>query len=970
MKGQASRSTAAARPRASRRSSRRSLPPTSAESFTVVGLGASAGGLDAFRRLLAVLPAGTGMAFILIQHLDPTHASMMVDLLAGHTPLTVQQAADGMPIEPEHVYLIPPGAYLSIRAGALRLSQPRERHGARLPFDFFLRSLADELGERSICVILSGTGSDGSQGLKAVKEKGGLVIVQEPSEAEYDGMPRSAIMTRAVDLVLPVAEIPQILAKYAGAKRLPLDDHPPDRVAEIVNLVRTKTSHDFTLYKPGTLSRRIERRVALAGVDDSDRYLDMLRENPAEIELLAKDLLINVTSFFRDPKAFEFLAEEVIPDLVSRHSVDRPLRIWIAGCSTGEETYSLAMLFLEEIAAAKRNIKLQVFASDVDEDAVAIAREGRYPELIAADVSPLRLTRFFTREEHGYRVVPELRAVVVFTAQDVLADPPFSRLDLISCRNLLIYLRPEAQQKVLLLFHFALGEGGILMLGGSETVGGLDDRFEPISKTQRIYRQIGRSRPGEIDFPIGSGGGARAIWPGAPHPAAARAISPSDLMNRLLIETYAPASVLINRKYECLYYSGPTDRYLRVAAGEPSRDLLAMAREGLRNKLRVVIQQASREHVHAIATGAQASYGGSSVPVRIAVHPVQSEGEELLLVSFFDEPIHEPRADGPVEPMDDVPRIAELERELDTTRKELESAIHHLEIANEEEKAINQEAMSANEEFQSTNEELMTSREELQSLNEELTALNGQLQETLERQRSTSNDLQNILDSSGVATLFLDSALNIRFFTPAAKSLFRVIATDIGRPLADLTPLAADRDLLTDARSVLTSSAPVAREVETEGGGWYVRRILPYRTQDNRIDGVVITFADISEIKAAEREVQAARAYSDSIIDTIRQPLVVLDEELRVVSANRSFYRTFGRAPGETVGRLLALADEGHSEIPGLPGFLERVRIGPVPVEDYEVEIELPLLGRRFLLLNAREIRDGPRGGRQDLAGD
>ena len=560
--------------------------------------------------------------------------------------------------------------------------------------------------------------------------------------------------------------------------------------------------------------------------------------------------------------------------------------------------------------------------------------------------------------------------MVVFTAQDVLADPPFSRLDLISCRNLLIYLRPEAQQKVLLLFHFALGEGGILMLGGSETVGGLDDRFEPISKTQRIYRQIGRSRPGEIDFPIGSGGGARAIWPGAPHPAAARAISPSDLMNRLLIETYAPASVLINRKYECLYYSGPTDRYLRVAAGEPSRDLLAMAREGLRNKLRVVIQQASREHVHAIATGAQASYGGGSVPVRIAVHPVQSEGEELLLVSFFDEPMHEPRADGPVEPMDDVPRIAELERELDTTRKELESAIRHLEIANEEEKAINQEAMSANEEFQSTNEELMTSREELQSLNEELTALNGQLQETLERQRSTSNDLQNILDSSGVATLFLDSALNIRFFTPAAKSLFRVIATDIGRPLADLTPLAADRDLLTDARSVLTSSAPVAREVETEGGGWYVRRILPYRTQDNRVDGVVITFADISEIKAAERKVQAARAYSDSIIDTIRQPLVVLDEELRVVSANRSFYRTFGRAPGGTVGRLLALAGEGHSEIPGLPGFLERGRIGPVPVEDYEVEIDLPLLGRRFLLLNAREISEGPLGGRQDSAGD
>ena len=600
-------------------------------------------------------------------------------------------------------------------------------------------------------------------------------------------------------------------------------------------------------------------------------------ENPAELELLAKDLLINVTSFFRDPKAFEFLAEEVIPDLVRRHPPDRPLRIWVAGCSSGEETYSLAMLFLEEISAAKRNIRLQVFASDVDEDAVALAREGHYSKSIAADVSPVRLARFFTQEEHGYRIVPELRGVVVFTVQDVLADPPFSRLDLISCRNLLIYLRPEAQQKVLLLFHFALSDGGILMLGGSETVGNLDDRFEPISKAQRIYRQIGRSRPGEVDFPIGSGGGARAIWPGETHRAAMRGISASDLTHRLLVETYAPASVLINRKYECLYYSGPTDRYLQVAAGEPSRDLLAMAREGLRNKLRAVVQQASREHARATTAGAQANHGGNAVAVRIEVHPVQRDGEELLLVSFFDEPEQEPKLGRPVEPADDLSRVTELERELDTTRKELESAIHDLEIANEEQKAINQEAMSANEEFQSTNEELMTSREELQSLNEELTALNSQLQETLERQRSTSNDLQNILDSSGVATLFLDSELNIRFFTPAAKSLFRVIATDIGRPLADLTPLASDRDLLADARAVLTSLAPLGREIEAEGGIWYVRRILPYRTQDNRIDGVVITFADISEIKAAEREIRAARAYSESIIDTIRQPLVVLD---------------------------------------------------------------------------------------------
>ena len=446
--------------------------------------------------------------------------------------------------------------------------------------------------------------------------------------------------------------------------------------------------------------------MALAAVDDISGYLDIVRQDSGELDRLAKDLLINVTSFFRDLKAFELLANEVIPDLVRRQPSDRPLRIWVAGCSTGEETYSLAMLFLEEIAAVRRNIQLQVFASDVDEDAVAHAREGLYPESIAADVSPVRVARFFTQEEHTYRVVPELRGVVVFTAQDVLADPPFSRLDLISCRNLLIYLRAEAQEKVILLFHFALREGGVLFLGGSETVGSVDDRFEPISKKQRIYRQIGHTRPGEVDFPIGPGGGVRTLWPGQTRPVAAQGFSARDFTQQLLLASYTPASVLINRKHECLYFSGPTDRYLRVAAGEPSRDLFAMAREGLRDKLRAAIRQASRGHALAIVTGAQASYAGSAVAVRIEVHPVEREGEEMLLVSFFDEPEREPRSGRPDEPPDDLSRIAELEQELDATRKELQNAIHELEIANEEQKAVNQEAMSANEEFQSTNEEL------------------------------------------------------------------------------------------------------------------------------------------------------------------------------------------------------------------------------------------------------------------------
>jgi two-component system, chemotaxis family, CheB/CheR fusion protein len=929
----------------------------------VVALGASAGGLEAFRKLFDALPAEIGMALVVIQHLDPTHPSLMVDLLASHTKKKVQQASNGMRLEPANVYIIPPGTYLSIQGGALHLSEPSERHGARLPFDFFLRSLAVERESRAICVILSGTGSDGSLGLAAIKEKGGLVIVQSPDDAAFDGMPRSAIKTGLADFVVPAAKIPEILVKQAGQTRAEdsvrhASDAAPNWLGAIVDLLRVRTTHDFTHYKPGTLQRRIERRMAMAAIADGNRYLDILAKDSGELGLLANDLLINVTSFFRDPKAFDLLAEKVIPNLAGRDEPDQPLRVWVAGCSTGEETYSIAMLFLEAIASTRRPIALQIFASDIDGDAVAFARNGIYPASIAADVSPVRLARFFAKEEDGYRIVPELRGLVVFTTQDVLADPPFSRLDLIACRNLLIYLRPEAQERVLRLFDFALREGGILFLGGSETVAGLGDRFEPISKMQRIYRHVGHGRAAKADFPLGAGGllpslaGPRRRAPGA---------SPRDLTQRALLDTYAPASVLINRKGECLYYSGPTDRYLRVAAGEPSRDLLAMVREGLRNRLRTAIQQAGQEQARTVVTGAQVNHGGTSVAVSIEVQPLQSGGEPLLLVSFRDEPEREERPDRPSVPTDAVSRVAELERELDATRKELQSAIRDLEISNEEQTAINEEAMSVNEEFQSTNEELVTSKEELQALNEELTALNSQLQETLERQRSTSNDLQNILDSAGVATLFLDSGLNIRFFTPAAKSLFRIIPTDVGRPLADLTLLAADADLLADAAAVLTSFAPIGREIEAESGAWYIRRIMPYRTQDDQIEGVVVTFADISEIKAAEREIQAARAYSDSVIDTIRQPLVVLDGALRLVSANRSFYRTFGLKPEDAAGQPLDAVAGRHAGAEGLRAFLARVQADPSHVEDHEIEIELPSLGRRLLLLDARKLL-GPHG--------
>ena len=735
-----------------------------------------------------------------------------------------------------------------------------------------------------------------------------------------------------------------------------LKDSERDWLPKIIDLLRTKTAHDFTLYKPGTLQRRIERRMAMAAIEGIDRYLEILRGDARELDLLAKDLLINVTSFFRDPKVFDLLAEKIVPDLVRSHSPDQPLRIWIAGCSTGEETYSLAMLFREQITAAERSIKLQVFASDVDPDAVASAREGFYPETIEAEVSPARLARFFAREDHGYRVLPELRSAVVFTVQDVLADPPFSRLDLVSCRNLLIYLRPEAQAKVVSLFHFALREGGILLLGSSETIGDLDGRFELISKSARLYRHIGRSRPGELGFSTSAGDGVRVPARPGQGQAPSHQAALAELCRRLVMETYAPAAVLINRKHECLYSLGPTDRYLRVAPGHPTHDLLAMARQDLRTKLRSAIQRASQENARIVVAGGRTNHDGNPRSFSIAVQPVLSESEELLLICFIDEPKEEQKRARPVTPRE-APRIAELEQELEATRAELQGAIRDLEISSEEQKAINEEAMSINEEFQSTNEELLTSKEELQSLNEELTALNSQLQETLERQRTTSNDLQNVLYSTDVATLFLDTDLNIRFFTPATKSLFNVIPSDVGRPLADLSSLAADGALPSDARTVLQTEAPVEREIEARSGAWYIRRILPYRTQDNGVEGVVITFADITDrrhvadaLEAAKRQAELATVAKSRFLAAashdLRQPLqtLVLLQGLLAKAVE-----------GERAQKLVTRLDESLSAISGMLNTLldiNQIEAGTVRAEivDFPInDLLYPAEGRVHL---------------------
>jgi len=826
-------------------------------------------------------------AFILVQHSDPSGESMLVALLAPHTALTVVEAAENLPVESGHLYVSPPGSYLSVGDGLLHLSAPPPRHGARMPFDFLLHSLAKQYGNRAACVVLSGTGTDGTLGLASIKAQGGAVAVQDPAEAGYDGMPKSAVGTGMADFVLPIAKIPAAISAHlkpttnSPGSQAPKDhkasangfDGAADKgLADIMTLLRTETGKDFTFYKPGTLQRRIDHRMALAGLKPGNltSYADRLRADPSELQELARDPLIHVTSFFRDAAVFDTLAATTIPELVASHAADRPLRAWVAGCSTGEETYSLAMLFLEQIEATGSPVKLQIFASDVDAEAISTARDGSYPAAIEDSVTPARLERFFVREKPGWRAAPELRAVIVFTVHDVLADPPFSRLDLVSCRNLLIYLRPDAQTRVIEAFHFALRDGGILLLGSAENAVAPEGQFEAVAKSERIFRRVGRSAGAKLESPRPAGRsdlvrpGAERRTRSAAAPAPVRPAALAELGRRLVMEAYAPASVLIDAADAVLFSLGPTDRYLRLPPGHATQDLLAMARPGLRAKLRSALHEA-RESKQKVLEAGWIADDSKSRPFNVAVHPVMQAGQDLLLVCFLDVPAPARGASAGVAPSQaDTPHVAELERELDATRTELQGTVRDLEMSGEEQRAINEEALSVNEEYQSTNEELVASKEELQSLNEELTAVNSQLQETLERQRTTSDDLQNVLYSTNVATLFLDLEGRIRFFTPAMRALFAIVADDVGRKLADFAALAPDAALAGDVTDVQEGREPPDREIEAIGGTWFRRRILPYRASGGRVEGVVITFTDITGRKMAGRALEAAKMEAEA----------------------------------------------------------------------------------------------------------
>ncbi len=925
--------------------------------FPIVGIGASAGGLDAFKKFFSAMPADSGAAFVLIQHLDPTRESLTADLVGTYTRMRVVQVEDGMRVEANRVYAIPPNTYLSIHDRALRLSAPTAPRSLRMAIDFFLRSLAEDQHEHAIGVILSGTGTDGTLGLKEIKAAGGMTMVQDPQTAQHDGMLRSAIVSGSADYVLPAEQMADALLAYAqhaavaATNMAVLPEKAPDSLTTAVEVLRARTKFDFSGYKKGTLRRRIQHRMSLRHFNELPKYVEVLRNDPAEVTALFKDLLINVTSFFREPAAWQILQERVIRRLVAEKETNAPLRVWIPACSTGEEAYSIAMVLIEEIQAAEKSCRLQVFASDIDAEALETARAGIYPEGIAAHVSAERLSRFFIRGEHSYQVNKELRETVVFAQQSLVSDPPFSRLDVVSCRNLFIYLEPAVQDRLIPLLHFALLEGGYLFLGSAEDIGLQADLFEVVSTKWRIYRRIGATRHDRLQFPFAAAPASTAVrvrTPRLPNPARL-----ATLAQHLLLQRYAPACVIINRGGEILYFHGRTDDYLMQPAGVPTQDLIAQARSGLRTKLRGAIQEAIRGNQRVICPGVQVRRGNTFPRVKITVEPLNAtttDTEGLWLVSLEDQPeTAAPAAAHPTAAASaaDVALVHQLEYELKSTKEDLQQNIEELRAANEE-------LMSVNEEFQSSNEELETSKEELQSLNEELTTANTQLEGKITELEAANNDLDNLLTSTNIATLFLDTQLCIRRFTPAATRLFSLIPSDIGRPFGDIAQKFTDPGLLPDTAAVLQQPITPKTEVQTHDGRWYVRQVLPYRTRDNRTEGVVITFSDV-----AAEALQEARLYAESIVDTVREPLLVLDGDLRVRSANQSFYATFHVAQEDTVGQLVYELGNRQWDIPKLRTLLEDVLPEKHVMNDFEVEPTFESIGPRIMRLNARAIDRG-----------
>ena len=796
----------------------------------------------------------------------------MAELLQRFTNMSVQQVKDGMKVEPDHVYVIPPNKDLSILRGELHLLEPAAPRGLRLPIDFFLRSLADDQREQSVGVILSGMGSDGTLGLRAIKEKAGGTFVQSPSSAKFDSMPRMAVDGGLADVVADAHELPGRIIAYL--KHLPqltadeqhISDKEENALAKVLVLLRAQTGHDFSLYKKSTIYRRVERRMGLHELANVADYVRYLRENPQESELLFKELLIGVTSFFRDPAAWEQLRDEAIPELLAAYPQGGTLRAWSVGCSTGEEAFSLAMVFKEALEKVKpaKHFSLQIFATDLDKDAIDKARAGLYPENISADVSEERLRQFFTKYEYGgFCVRKEIRETVIFAPQNLVMHPPFTKLDIVVCRNLLIYLDAELQRKLMPLFHFGLNAGGILLLGSSETVGTATDLFAPLPGKSRLYRRLDSARQADLSqFPFAFTR-TRLDVP-TPH-AATPVPAPSlqSLADQLLLQRYSPAAVLVTKEGDILYVSGKTGKYLEAAAGKANWNLFAMSREGLGNALGEAFHKAVRQSALVTLTNVKVRTDAGSQLVDITVHPVTSPStlQGMFMIVFADV-LKPPGASEPV-PSEQASvgnaRLEEMAQELQQAHSELQSTRDEMQTSQEELRSTNEELQSMNEELQSTNEELTTSKEEMQSMNEELQTVNQEMQAKVDELSRTGNDMKNLLDSTDIAILFLDSALLVRRFTPATARIIKLIAGDVGRPITDIVSALDYPALASDTREVLRTLISIEKQVTAQDNRWFTVRVMPYRTLENRVDGVVITLTDISAAKALEAALRKAQ---------------------------------------------------------------------------------------------------------------
>ena len=845
--------------------------PAAGVSFPIVGIGSSAGGLEALEQFLGHVPADSGMAFVIVQHLDPTRKGIMPELLQRATGMKVLQVKERTTVRPDCVYVIPPNKNMSLLHGVLHLLKPVAARGLRLPIDFFFRSLAQDRQEHSIGVILSGMGSDGTLGLRAIKEKAGLVLVQEPATAKFDGMPSSAVEAGLADIVAPVDELPGKIIAFlhrtplTARPEVALEDKTRSALEKVIVLLRAHTGSDFSFYKRNTLHRRIERRMGIHQIDKMAGYVRYLQENSQELELLFKELLIGVTNFFRDPAAWEHLRTLAIPALLASRAPGQALRAWVPGCSTGEEAYSMAIALKEAVEELKPKgqFTIQVFATDLDRDGIDKARHGVFPASIAADVSPERLRRFFAKGERGYRLNKEIREMVIFAPQNLIMDPPFTKLDILSCRNLLIYLTPEIQKKLLPMFHYSLAPDGILFLGSAETIGDYTDLFAPLHGKSRIFRRKESVlRPEQIVFPSSSSAGSPTA------PEARLATKPTDSLqsvaDQLVLLRYAPPAVLANDKGNILYVSGRTGKYLEPAAGKANWNIFAMAREGLRYELTHTFQKALRKKGSVVLRGLKVGTNGGEQFVDVTVQKLDEPGplQGLVMIVFTD--VAAPVAAKATERASKAParsaQPAESEQELLQVRAEARAAHEEMQTSQEELRSTNEEMQSTNEELQSTNEELRTSKEEMQSLNEELQTVNTELQAKVDELSRASNDMKNLLDSTDIATLFLDRELNVRRFTPQATKIIKLIPGDVGRPITDLASELSYPELADDGRSVLQTLVAAEKPIGCKDGRWFTVRIMPYRTLDDRIDGVVITFADISasRSKAAKLGVQHA----------------------------------------------------------------------------------------------------------------